>query len=344
MVGRAVWIKEGPGIAQHRRRVDDVRLPAAVRSAPHRHHPLLPARERPSTTSGPAAPSTSTRPTASSIPREQWATERGMRRARTTPARRRSVRCSSTPAAGSARTGTRRNAALVGQVPRRSRPRAHEWDARWWSPITNAEHLAMRESVGMVDLTAFESSTSTGPGAARLPAVHARSTTSTSPSAAACTRRLLTRTVASAATSRSCASATTTSASSPARSTARATSTGSASTCRPTARCTFTDRSSGTLHDRRVGTERRDRSMAKIVTDRRSTDDVSQRGLPLRRGARGADRRRSRASLFRISYVGEHGWEIYTQTIEHGLRLWDTRRRRRQGVRHRARSASACTG
>jgi glycine cleavage system aminomethyltransferase T len=28
-------------------------------------------------------------------------------------------------------------------------------------------------------------------------------------------------------------------------------------------------------------------------------------------------------TLFRISYVGENGWEIYTQ-MEHGLRLWDT--------------------
>ncbi len=28
-------------------------------------------------------------------------------------------------------------------------------------------------------------------------------------------------------------------------------------------------------------------------------------------------------TLFRISYVGENGWEIYT-SVEHGLRLWDT--------------------
>jgi glycine cleavage system aminomethyltransferase T len=27
--------------------------------------------------------------------------------------------------------------------------------------------------------------------------------------------------------------------------------------------------------------------------------------------------------MFRISYVGENGWEIYTR-MEHGLRLWDT--------------------
>jgi glycine cleavage system aminomethyltransferase T/glycine/D-amino acid oxidase-like deaminating enzyme len=34
-------------------------------------------------------------------------------------------------------------------------PREHEWDARWWSPIINAEHLAMRDRAAMFDLTAF---------------------------------------------------------------------------------------------------------------------------------------------------------------------------------------------
>ena len=45
-------------------------------------------------------------------------------------------------------------------------PREHEWDARWWSPIINAEHLRMREAAG-VDRPdgVLRSSTSTGPGA-----------------------------------------------------------------------------------------------------------------------------------------------------------------------------------
>ncbi len=43
--------------------------------------------------------------------------------------------------------------------------RDHEWDARWWSPIINAEHLAMRERVGMADLTAFAIFDVYGPGA-----------------------------------------------------------------------------------------------------------------------------------------------------------------------------------
>ncbi len=46
--------------------------------------------------------------------------------------------------------------------------RDHEWDGRWWSPITDAEHLAMRENVGMVDLSAFQIFDLEGPGAVAL--------------------------------------------------------------------------------------------------------------------------------------------------------------------------------
>ncbi len=42
--------------------------------------------------------------------------------------------------------------------------RPHEWDRRWWSPIQNAEHLAMRERVGMVDLSPFVIFDFKGPG------------------------------------------------------------------------------------------------------------------------------------------------------------------------------------
>ncbi len=44
-------------------------------------------------------------------------------------------------------------------------PRAAEWDARWWSPIINAEHLAMRDRAAIVDLSAFAIFDVTGPGA-----------------------------------------------------------------------------------------------------------------------------------------------------------------------------------
>ena len=47
------------------------------------------------------------------------------------------------------------NAKLLDEFGDRVMKREAEWDARWWSPIINAEHLAMRERVGMVDLSAF---------------------------------------------------------------------------------------------------------------------------------------------------------------------------------------------
>jgi glycine cleavage system aminomethyltransferase T/glycine/D-amino acid oxidase-like deaminating enzyme len=55
------------------------------------------------------------------------------------------------------------NAGLVEEYGVQSRE--HEWDARWWSPIINAEHLAMRERAAMFDLTAFSIFDVKGPGA-----------------------------------------------------------------------------------------------------------------------------------------------------------------------------------
>ena len=58
------------------------------------------------------------------------------------------VRSSSRPRAGSGRSGTSSNAALLEEYGERVMPRAAEWESRWWSPIINAEHLAMRDRVG----------------------------------------------------------------------------------------------------------------------------------------------------------------------------------------------------
>jgi glycine cleavage system aminomethyltransferase T/glycine/D-amino acid oxidase-like deaminating enzyme len=55
------------------------------------------------------------------------------------------------------------NAPLVERYGVADRP--HEWDARWWSPIINAEHLAMREHAGIFDLSAFAIFDVAGPGA-----------------------------------------------------------------------------------------------------------------------------------------------------------------------------------
>jgi glycine cleavage system aminomethyltransferase T/glycine/D-amino acid oxidase-like deaminating enzyme len=57
------------------------------------------------------------------------------------------------------------NHQLVGEYGDRVMPREAEWESRWWSPIINAEHLAMRERVGMVDLSAFAIFDITGPNA-----------------------------------------------------------------------------------------------------------------------------------------------------------------------------------
>jgi glycine cleavage system aminomethyltransferase T len=57
------------------------------------------------------------------------------------------------------------NAALLGDYGDAVMPREAEWDSRWWSPIINAEHLAMRERAGIVDLTAFALFDVIGPGA-----------------------------------------------------------------------------------------------------------------------------------------------------------------------------------
>ena len=56
------------------------------------------------------------------------------------------------------------NAPLLDEYGERIPERPHEWDSRWWSPIQNAEHLALRDRVGMIDLTAFAIFDIKGPG------------------------------------------------------------------------------------------------------------------------------------------------------------------------------------
>lgn len=57
------------------------------------------------------------------------------------------------------------NSQLLEKFGDRVMPRTAEWESRWWSPIINAEHLQMRESAGIVDLSAFAIFDVTGPGA-----------------------------------------------------------------------------------------------------------------------------------------------------------------------------------
>ena len=57
------------------------------------------------------------------------------------------------------------NEALLDRYAGRIAQRGAEWEARWWSPIIDAEHLAMRDACGLVDLSAFAVFDITGPGA-----------------------------------------------------------------------------------------------------------------------------------------------------------------------------------
>jgi len=57
------------------------------------------------------------------------------------------------------------NAPLLDEYGERVTRREAEWDSRWWSPIVNAEHLAMRDRAAMFDLSAFAIFDVCGPGA-----------------------------------------------------------------------------------------------------------------------------------------------------------------------------------
>ena len=96
-------------------------------------------------------------------PAEQWESERGIR---LSPMHRQEVALG---AAFYEAVGWERpqwyeaNAPLVERYGVEAREA--EWDARWWSPIINAEHLAMREHAGIFDLSAFAIFDVQGPGA-----------------------------------------------------------------------------------------------------------------------------------------------------------------------------------
>ena len=57
------------------------------------------------------------------------------------------------------------NAALLDRYAGKLMERTGEWESRWWSPIINAEHLAMRDAAALIDLSAFAVLDVAGPGA-----------------------------------------------------------------------------------------------------------------------------------------------------------------------------------
>jgi glycine cleavage system aminomethyltransferase T len=57
------------------------------------------------------------------------------------------------------------NAPLLEEYAERVTRREAEWESRWWSPIINAEHLAMRDRAAMIDLSSFAIFDVVGPSA-----------------------------------------------------------------------------------------------------------------------------------------------------------------------------------
>ncbi len=315
----AVWIKEGPGIAQlvaewmtygypH---LCDAHSSDISRFYPHErteHHIYARCDEHFNKTYGIVHP------------REQWASQRNMRRSPFYPRQMESGATFFDARGWERPQWFAANEFLLEKYKGKCDPRPHEWDARWWSPITNAEHLAMRESVGMVDLTAFNEFDFTGPGAKDFLQYMTVNNVDVAVGRSIYTPLLtpdggfrgdLTimrlgddhfRVI-----------------------------TGAFDGGRDNywfnrympqdGSVTFTDMSSA-LCTIGVWGPNAESTMAKIVTSQHKPFDVSQSNFPY-----GSVREvlidGVPCTMFRISYVGENGWEIYTK-MEHGLRLWDT--------------------
>ena len=159
----AIWIKEAPGIA---RTMAEWMTDGAPEIDPHAsdiarfyEHHKTPAHIRARTIEG------YNKTYGVVHPMEQWASNRDVR---LTPmhARERELGAVFFEAAGWERPmwyGA--NERLLAEYGDRVMRREAEWEARWWSPIISAEHLALRDRVGLVDLTAFAIFDVVGPGA-----------------------------------------------------------------------------------------------------------------------------------------------------------------------------------
>ena len=138
------------GGAGHRpdgRRVDDDGR-AGDRPPRLGHGPLLRPPAAPITTSGARSAEGFNKTYGIVHPMEQWATNRDLRLSPMN-GRERDLGAVFFETAGWERPyWYESNAPLLAEFGDRVMPRAAEWEARWWSPIINAEHLAMRERVG----------------------------------------------------------------------------------------------------------------------------------------------------------------------------------------------------
>lgn len=159
----AVWIKEGPGVGRavaewmtHGHSEIDIHHSDIARFHPHqmrREHTRLRTTESFIKTYGIVHPA------------EQYESDRDQRLAPMHESQRKLGAFFFETAGWERPHWYESNAPLLEVYGDAVMPREHEWDARWWSPIINAEHLRMREAAGVIDLSAFEILDITGPGA-----------------------------------------------------------------------------------------------------------------------------------------------------------------------------------
>ncbi|MGZ1492330.1 GcvT family protein [Brevibacterium sediminis] len=149
----AVWVKEGPGVGRavaewmtHGLPEIDVQGADIARFHSHqrtREHVRARTSEAFNKTYGIVHPG------------EQWASDRDVRRS---PMWQREADLGAVffEAGGWERPQWyQSNAGLLEEFGDAVMYRSTEWDSRWWSPIINAEHLAMRQRAGLVDLSSF---------------------------------------------------------------------------------------------------------------------------------------------------------------------------------------------
>jgi len=159
----AVWIKEGPGVGKT---VAELMLEGDSEIAVHasdiaRMHPQQRSRAHIRARAGEGF----NKMYGIVHPAEQWQSDRDVR---LSPfhARERELGAVFYEVAGWERPHWyRSNERLLEEYGERVTRREAEWESRWWSPIINAEHLALRDRAAMIDLSAFAIFDVTGPGA-----------------------------------------------------------------------------------------------------------------------------------------------------------------------------------
>src|SRR2546426_3254817 len=307
----AVWVKEGPGTGKalaewmvHGESEIDLHSSDIARFHEHqktRAHVRARAAEGFNKTYGIVHPS------------EQWASNRDIRLA-PFHVRERELGAVFFEAAGWERPQWyESNAPLLEEFGDRITRRTSEWESRWWSPLINAEHLAMRERAGLFDLSAFTVFDIVGPGALAsvqcaalrqmdVPAGRVVYTPVLSPNGGFKSDltimrlgdqhfRVVTGGAGGVA----------------GRERVRDPPRPGAGPCRLTP-------SSAPI--RALGPRARD------ILANTTSDDVSNEGFKFG-SCRTVEVGTQRVLASRISYVGDLGWELYVP-IEQGLKLWDT--------------------